>query len=129
MIQFRFLPLLAGAIAAVILAVTPLAAFAQTQAPQQEQAPPRIVLSAEQETKFAEIQAATITKIEDVLTPAQKTQFAAALENGEGLNSIENLSPQQISDIQAILIAFNNQIGELLTAEQMQQIEQSQSQQ
>jgi Spy/CpxP family protein refolding chaperone len=128
MIQFRFLRLLAGAITAVILAVTPLAAFAQTQAPQQEQAPPRIELSQEQEKQFAQLQADAINKIKEVLTPAQQTQFAAALESGAGLNSIEDLSPQQISDIQEILISFNDQLGAILTPQQRQQIEQSQSQ-
>lgn len=126
--QSRLLPLLAGILAAVILAVTPLAAFAQAQSPQQqEQTPPRIILSPEQQTQFEQIQADIITQIKAVLTPAQKDQFANALENGQGLSSIENLSPAQLSEIQTILQAFNTQIGEILTQEQKQQIEQSQS--
>ena len=130
--KLKLLPMLAGAIATVAITTTSLSAFAQTPSPQtpapstQPRPRPRIVFTQEQQAKFELIQTNTIAKIEAVLTPAQKTQFAAGRENGKGLGAIDNLSDPQKSQIRTILQGFNSQIGELLTPEQKQQIQQSQ---
>jgi flagellar basal body L-ring protein FlgH len=121
----------AGVMAAVAIAITPLAASAQnqpSQAPQQSeqspQKPARIVLSREQQEKFKEMQARAIGDIEDVLTPAQKTQFATGRRDGRGLEAIENLSESQVGQIQKVLQDLNDRIGALLTDDQKQQIQQ-----
>jgi hypothetical protein len=130
--KLKLLPMLAGAISTVALTLTSLTAFAQTPSPQtpapqtQTRPRPRIVFSREQQAKFEEIQKNTIDKIEAVLTPPQKTQFAAGRESGKGLAAIENLTDPQKSQIRTILQGFNSQIGELLTPEQKQQIQQNQ---
>ena len=128
--KLKLLPMLAGAIATVAITTTSLSAFAQTpstQAPAPStQRRPRIVFTQEQQAKFEEIQKNTIDKIEAVLTPPQKTQFAAGRESGKGLAAIENLTDPQKSQIRTILQGFNSQIGELLTPEQKQQIQQNQ---
>jgi len=128
--KLKLMPMLTGVIAAAAMAATPLVALAQapqTQPQTQEARPrPRITLSREQQAEFEQIQARTITEIEAVLTPKQKTQFAAARESGEGLGAIQDLSEPQITKIQTILESFNTQLGNLLTQEQKQQIEQSQ---
>lgn len=124
--KLKLSSMLAGLLAATAIAVTPLAAFAQQQAPQPQQARTRIVLSEEQQTQFEQLQANAIAQIEAALTPEQKTQFAAGRENGEGLRAVENLSDEQITEIRAAVEAFNTQVGNILTAEQKQQIEQGQ---
>ncbi len=128
--KLKLMPMLAGVIAAAAMAATPLVALAQapqTQPQTEEARPrPRITLSREQQAEFEAIQARTITEIETVLTPKQKAQFAAARESGEGLGAIQDLSEPQIREIQTILESFNTALGNLLTQEQKQQIEQSQ---
>jgi hypothetical protein len=130
--KLKLLPMLAGAIATVAITTTSLTAFAQTPstpapAPSTEERPRvRIRFTDEQQAKFLELQTQALTQIEAVLTPAQKTQFAAGRENGTGLGAIQNLTDPQKSQIRTILQAFNSKIGDLLTVEQKQQIQQSQ---
>lgn len=129
--KLKLLPMLAGAIATVAITSSSLTAFAQTPSPQApapstEGQRVRIRFTEEQQAKFQKLQTETIDQIEAVLTPAQKTQFAAGRENGTGLGAIQNLTDPQKSQIRTILQAFNSQIGDLLTVEQKQQIQQSQ---
>ena len=132
--------IVAGVIATAAIAATPLIAFAQAQAPAQAPAPatapatenkprPRIVLSAEQQAEFEKIQSDTLSQIEGVLTPEQKAQFAAGRESGQGFGAIQNLIDPQKTQIRTILQSFNTKIGEMLTPQQREQIQQSQSNQ
>jgi len=120
----------AGVMAAVAIAITPLAASAQDSPPQPQQSeqspqkPARIVLTAQQQEQFKEMQARAIGDIEALLTPAQKTQFATGRRDGRGLEAIENLSELQVGKIQKVLQDLNDRIGALLTDDQKQQIQQ-----
>lgn len=128
--KVKFLPMFAGVIATAAVAATSLPAFAQAPAPAQTPAPtqnrPRIVFTQEQQAKFENIKSQTVGEIEAVLNADQKKQFATGRENGEGLGAVQNLSDSQKTKIMGILQAFNSKIGDILTAEQKQQIEQSQ---
>ena len=134
--KLKLVPMLIGVIAVATITTTPLAAFAQAQSPQPQQAQPprpRITLSAEQQAKFEQLQASTVSLIEAKLSPEQKKQYAAARAGGGGLiqslGAIKDVSESQKSEIVGILQNFNNQIGELLTADQKKLIQQSQPQQ
>jgi Spy/CpxP family protein refolding chaperone len=132
----KLISVFVGAAAAMALVVTPLAALAQAQqtparpAPQTPsrptQARPRIQLSQEQQSKFEDIQKQARTEIEAILTAEQKQQLAAAIQSGQGLGGIQNLSDTQKTRIMAVLQSANDKIGNILTPEQKQQIEQSQ---
>ena len=125
--KVKFLPMFAGVIATAAVAATSLPAFAQTPpAPAPAQNRPRIVFTQEQQTRFNDIKDQTVGEIEAVLNADQKKQFATGRENGEGLGAVQNLSDSQKNQIMGILQAFNSKIGDILTAEQKQQIEQSQ---
>ncbi|HEY9596325.1 MAG TPA: hypothetical protein V6D33_01485 [Cyanophyceae cyanobacterium] len=122
--RLKLIPLLAGVLAAVAIAVTPLVAVAQTT--QSEPARTRITLSEEQHAQLEQIQAETIAKIKSILTEEQNTQLMASLQNGQGLDGVKNLSDEQLTKLQTILQQFNERIGGILTPEQIQQIEQGQ---
>jgi hypothetical protein len=127
--KVKFLPMFAGVIATAAVAATSLPAFAQAPpapAPASTQNRPRIVFTQEQQAKFEDIKTKTVTEIESVLNGDQKKQFATGRENGEGLGAVKDLSEPQKTKIMGILQAFNSKIGDILTAEQKQQIEQSQ---
>lgn len=130
--KVKFLPMFAGVIATATIAAMP--AFAQAppapapaQAPAPTQSKPRIVLSQEQQAKFEDIKTKTVTEIEATLNTEQKKQFATGRQNGEGLGAVKNLSDAQKTKIMGILQAFNSKIGDILTTEQKQQIEQTQA--
>jgi hypothetical protein len=134
----KSLPMFAGVITTAAIAATSLTAFAQappTQKPPTQTAPAqtpsrsRIVFSQEQQAKFEDIKKTTITDIDGVLNAEQKKQFAAGRENGQGLGAVQNLSDSQKKKIMEHLQTFNTKIGDILTAEQKQQIEQSQPRQ
>lgn len=132
--SFQLMLRFTGVIAAVAIAATPFAVLAQTPQPQQPQqseqnTPPRIVFSAEQQAQFEALQAKTIADIEAVLTQEQKAQFAAGRENGQGFKNVQNLTDAQKTQIQQLLVAFNTRIGQILTVEQKQQIQQYQQNQ
>ena len=135
--KVKFLPMFAGVIATAAVAATSLPAFAQApapapapaQAPASTQNKPRIVFTPDQQAKFEDIKTKTVTEIEATLNGEQKKQFATGRENGEGLGAVQNLSDTQKTKIMGILQAFNSKIGDILTAEQKQQIEQSQANQ
>ncbi len=129
--KVKFLPMFAGVIATATIAAMPAFAQAppapaQAPAPAPTQSKPRIVLSQEQQAKFEDIKTKTLTEIETVLNTQQKEEFATGIKNGEGLGAVQNLSDAQKTKIMGMLQAFNSKIGDILTAEQKQQIEQSQ---
>lgn len=127
--KLKFLPMFAGVITTAAIASTTLAAFAQAPPASAPQTRPRIVLSQEQQAKFEGIKNNTVRAIEEILNAQQKAQFAEGRKTGEGLGAVQNLSDSQKTKIMSILQAFNSQIGDILTAEQKQQIEQSQQSQ
>jgi hypothetical protein len=127
MMKLKFLPLIVGVIAAAAISATPLTAFAQDTAPQPETTTTRIRLSDQQQAQFQQLEANAITAIENLLNAEQKTQFAQARQNRQGLNAIQGLTEEQKQGIVAVIENLNNEIGKLLTPEQIQQIEQSQS--
>ena len=123
-------------IAAIAIAATPFAASAQSRqssppasSQQQRNRAPRIVFSQEQQAKFEKLQADTIGKINAALTKEQQQQFAAGVQNGQGFKNVQNLSDDQKRKIQGILEEFNVGIGNILTAEQKEQIRQFQQSQ
>ena len=129
----KFILKLTVVIAAVAIAATPLTASAQsrpssTPSPSQQQRTrvPRIVFSQDQQAKFEKLQADTLGKINAALTKEQQQQFAAGVQNGQGFKNVKNLSDDQKRQIQAILEEFNVGIGNILTAEQKEQIRQFQ---
>lgn len=127
--KLKFLPMFAGVITTAAIASTTLAAFAQAPPESAPQTRPRIVLSQEQQAQFDGIKKNTVSEIEAILNAQQKAQFAEGRKTGEGLGAVQNLSDPQKTKIMGILQAFNSQIGDILTAEQKQQIEQSQQSQ
>ena len=124
--KLKFLPLIVGLIAAAAISATPLTAFAQDTAPQSQPTRTRIQLSDQQQAQFQQLEANAITAIENILTPDQKTQFAQARQNGQGLNAIQGLTDEQKEGIVEVIENLNTDIGRLLTPEQIQQIEQGQ---
>ena len=115
--MLKIMSLVMGVLVAAAIAVTPLAAMAETQ-----QSPPRgeITLSQEQRVKFNEIREQTIAKIAQVLTPAQMDQFKK-----NGPRGLTDLSGTQKTQLQKIFESYLDSIKGILTKEQLQQIEQS----
>lgn len=109
-----------GVIAAVAIAASPMAAFAQSQ--QSQQAEPPIVLNQEQQAKLEQLQVRAIADIEAVLNDKQKAQFARGRETGTGFREVEELTDPQRTQILKILENFNTKISELLTTEQKEKI-------
>ena len=133
--KLKLVPMLIGVIAVATITTTPISAFAQASSPQPQQTQPdrpRITLSAEQQKKFEELQASTISQIEEKLNPEQKKQYADARASGgtliQSLGAIQEVSESQKSEIVEILQNFNTKIGDILTPDQKKLIEQSQSQ-
>lgn len=125
--SFKPLLRLTGMIAAVALATTPVAAFAQNQGAQQNR--PRIVFNQDQQAQFEKLQADTIAKINATLSAQQRAQLEAGIQNGQGFNSVENLTETQRNELRVILTDFNNGIGNILTDEQKREIEKFQQNQ
>jgi Spy/CpxP family protein refolding chaperone len=107
------LKLVAGLLTSAAIAATSLAAFAQTQSPPPQPTIPRTGLTREQQLKFKQLQENTIAQIEAVLTPEQRTQFAAARQRGQGLD-LQNLSEEQRTQITEILLSLSPRIEEIL---------------
>jgi protein CpxP len=124
---FKVMLRLTGAIAAIAIATSPIAAFAQApsqrpsqQQSQQSEAP--ITLSQKQQAQFKAIQEKTLADIQGVLNEEQKAQFAAGMQSGEGFRAVKNLSDTQKTQIVAILQKFDAQIDNLLTPDQKAKI-------
>ena len=137
--QFKFIPVLASAIA-VSIATAPLAAKAETIAPApqtiaQAQARPdkvsprfeQLGLTQEQRDKIAEIRRNTRTQVEAVFTPEQRQQLETARESKqrrrEAIASI-NLTPEQKTRLQQIRQSAKSQFDAVLTPEQRQKLQQ-----
>jgi periplasmic protein CpxP/Spy len=133
--QFKFIPVLASAIA-LSIATAPLVAKAEPNAP----APQRIAqakdrgarrfeqlgLTQAQRDKMAEIRRNTRTQVEAVLTPEQRQQLAAARESRqrrrEAMASL-NLTPEQKTRLQQIRQSAKSQFDAVLTPEQRQKLQ------
>lgn len=109
-----------GLIAAVAIAASPMAAFAQPQ--QSQQAEPPIVLNQQQQAQLEKLQVKAIADIEAVLSKEQQAQFARGRETGTGFREVEDLTDPQRAQILKILENFNTKISELLTTEQKEKI-------
>ena len=118
----KILPLITGALMAVAIAMSPVAALAQGQGQgQQRQQSTEIVLSPEQQAKFKDIRAKTLASIAKVLNPAQMELFQK-----EGPMALKDLTDPQKAELQKIFETYIGSIREILTKEQLQQIEQAQ---
>ncbi|HEY9614751.1 hypothetical protein [Allocoleopsis sp.] len=115
--MLKIMPLIMGVFVTAAIAVTPLAAMAETQQPSSRG---EITLSQEQQAKFKEIRAQTISKIAQVLTPAQMDDFKK-----KGPQGLTNLSGTQKTQLQQIFQSYLKSIEGILTKEQLQQIEQA----
>lgn len=129
--QFKLIPLLAGAIA---LSVTPnLPLIAQTPPNQQRQLPPvrdskykGVELTEQQKAQMQTIREQTSSQIQAVLTPEQRQQFQAAMGSGQKRRSAfadMNLSDQQKSQIREIMRSAKSQAEAVLTPQQRQQLQ------
>jgi hypothetical protein len=117
----KIMPLIMGVIVAAAIAVTPLAAMAQGQSQSNSS---EIVLSQEQQAKFAEIRKETIKKIEKVLTPEQMKVFQE-----KGPQGLTNVSDPQKKELEDIFKSYLTSIRGILTTDQLRQIEQAQPKQ
>jgi Spy/CpxP family protein refolding chaperone len=134
--QFKFIPVLASAIA-LSIATAPLAAKAEPTAPApqtiaqaQERGARRfeqLGLTQEQRDKMAEIRRNTRTQVEAVFTPEQREQLAAIRESRqkrrEALASL-NLTPEQKTRLQQIRQSAKSQFDAVLTPEQREKLQQ-----
>jgi periplasmic protein CpxP/Spy len=135
--QFKFIPVLASAIALSIV-TAPLAAQAETTAPAPQtiaQAKDRgarrfeqLGLTQAQRDKMAEIRRNTRAQVEAVFTPEQRQQLEAARESNkqrrrEAMASL-NLTPEQKTRLQQIRQSAKSQFEAVLTPEQRQQLQQ-----
>jgi Spy/CpxP family protein refolding chaperone len=138
--KLKTLSFIAGAIA-LTLTAAPFAVQAQTASTS-----PLIVaegakkgpwqnlnLSDAQKTRIREIRRDTRTKIEGILTPEQKAKLQAESQNGQrgqrrgpgkDFRAL-NLSTEQKAQIRQIMQSSKQQIDEVLTPEQRQQIQQA----
>jgi Spy/CpxP family protein refolding chaperone len=132
--KIKFMSLFAGAVA-LSTVFAPLAINAQPAAPQVGQpagagrsmGKAGIELSAEQQAQMEQIRNETRTQIEAVLTPEQRQQWQAAMQNGQrrrGAMAALNLSEAQRSEIRQIMQSSKDRVTAVLTPEQRQQIEQ-----
>jgi Spy/CpxP family protein refolding chaperone len=132
--QLKLMPLLASAIA-LALTTTPLAVKAQpalSQLPTQTQETPgrqRLQLTQEQKAKMAEIRNNTRSQIEAILTPQQREQLKAAMqEPGQKQRqsfAALNLTPEQKTQMRQIRQSAKSQFEAVLTPEQRQQMQQN----
>ncbi|MUL35439.1 Spy/CpxP family protein refolding chaperone [Gloeocapsopsis dulcis] len=131
--KVKFMSLFAGAVA-LSAVFAPLAINAQPAAPQVGQraggrgmGKAGIELTAEQQAQMEQIRNETRTQIEGVLTPEQRQQWQAAMQNGQrrrGAMAALNLSEAQRTQIRQIMQSSKERATAVLTPEQRQQIEQ-----
>lgn len=134
--QFKFIPVLASAIA-LSIATAPLVAKAepnasapQTIAQAQDRGARRfeqLGLTQAQRDKMAEIRRNTRAQVEAVFTPEQRQQLEAARESRqkrrEAMASL-NLTPEQKTRLQQIRQSAKSQFDAVLTPEQRQKLQQ-----
>lgn len=136
--KLKFMPMLVGAIALTV-ATTPLAVKAEptlksplAQAQTQAEEPhgfQRLGLTQEQKAKMAEIRKSTRSQIEAILTPQQREQLQAAMQdsrpNKRQAFAALNLTPEQKTQMREIRQSAKSQYEAVLTPEQRQQLQQS----
>lgn len=132
--KFKITSILAGLLALTVTAA-PLAAQAQSEkpnqsSPQQGQNRDRkadVQLTEQQKARLAEIRRNTRTQIEKILTPQQREQMKAAMQNRQnrrdGFDAM-NLSSEQKTQLQAIMRSARSQSEAVLTPQQREQIRQ-----
>lgn len=134
--QLKFIPMLVGAIALTI-ATNPLAVKAEpglksplllTQA-QEPRGLERLQLTQEQRAKMDEIRRNTRSQIEAILTPQQREQLKAAMQeprqNKRQAFAALNLTPEQKAQMRQIRQSAKSQFKAVLTPEQLQQMQQN----
>lgn len=132
--QLKLMPILASAIALTVT-TTPLAVKAEpalSQLPTQTQEPVRVQrlqLTPEQKAKIAEIRRNTRSQIEALLTPQQKEQLKAAMQQSRQERrqafAALNLTPEQKTQMRQIRQSAKSQYEAVLTPEQLQQMQQN----
>ncbi len=131
--MIKLMPMLAGAIALtltsaplVVKAESPSAiTVAQAQKPEKWQ---NLNLTPEQRTRMAEIRSQTRSQIEAVLTPQQREQLKATMQESrqkrrEAFANL-NLTPEQKAQMRQIKQSAKSQFEAVLTPEQQQQLQQ-----
>jgi Spy/CpxP family protein refolding chaperone len=131
--MLKLMPMLAGAIALtltsaplVVKAESPSAiTVAQAQKPEKWQ---NLNLTPEQRTRMAEIRSQTRSQIEAVLTPQQREQLKATMQESrqkrrEAFANL-NLTPEQKAQMRQIKQSAKSQFEAVLTPEQQQQLQQ-----
>ncbi len=132
--QFKWMPMLAGAIA---LSVTPIPLVVQAElapsSPQllaQAREPRKLEalgLTQEQQTRIAEIRRNTRSQMEAVLTPEQREKLKAARESRQQRRetfAALNLTPEQKTKLRQIRQSAKSQFEAVLTPEQRQKLQQ-----
>lgn len=116
-------------VVALVISLTSLSVQAQqiNRANQEFPALVGINLTPQQETQIKLIRKDTRAQIESILSPEQKNQARASLEQGNSLKtaiSSLNLSPEQRTRIEDVLRSTRQKVQAVLTLEQKQQIRQ-----
>lgn len=112
MIKLNLYPLVA-----ITLATTPVVALAQT--PQPPSSPPSPAQQIQQQqARIKQIEAEAQTQIEAVLTPEQQNQYRRVRRRGagliQGLDTVQNLTEEQLTEINAITRKTTRRLLDLL---------------
>ncbi|NJP10618.1 MAG: hypothetical protein HC866_15030 [Leptolyngbyaceae cyanobacterium RU_5_1] len=84
-----------------------------------------IELTQQQEDQLAQARRQVRSQLEAIVSPEQRNQFKAALEQRDGLRdaiAAMNLSPEQKAQIRQVLQSSRSQFSGILTAQQKQQL-------
>ena len=116
-----------AAIAATAIAMTPIAAKAQSIGPLTEIFPvlSGVDLTTQQKIQLAEIASNVQTDIGKIVTPEQQNQFRTALGQGKGFPealAAMNVTPDQQKQLQGVFVAVRTQIVSTFTQVQRQKI-------
>ncbi len=87
-----------------------------------------VELTTTQQTQLTNLAQQTLPKLQSLLSPAQQTQFNAALASGQGVRVAAlslDLSVAQRLKILNLLQPLRSQVTTILTPEQQQQIQQN----
>lgn len=132
--KFRIALIIAGLLA---FTVTAAPEASQAQSNQLNQPVPRqaqnrfggagLQLTEQQKARLAEIRRSTRTQIERILTPQQREQLKAAMQNRQDRRdafAAINLSSEQKTQLQSIMRSARSQSEAVLTPQQREQIRQ-----
>lgn len=120
--KLKLMPILAGMLAIAVV-TTPLAVKA---GPNYQGKRAALELTQQQRTQMEQIHRNTRSQMEAILTPEQKQQFQAALEQRRGMRgaiAAMNLSPEQQTQLRNIMQSARTQKDAILTSEQKQQLQ------